>query len=276
MSSQLPASPDCLAGLPARYRDLVSFEVPAEVYGQMMERYSSPLAAQLADLGGVRAGQRALDVGCGPGALTSELVRRLGPESVCAVDPSESFAAAARTRLPGVGIRVSAAEQLPFADNSFDVTLAQLVVQFMADPEAGVREMARVTRPDGLVAACVWDNGGGRGPLSLFWQAARDLDPSAVNESRGTGSNEGELAALLVKAGLDPARVESTALTVRAPKISFDDWWAPLELGVGPAGDHVTSLSVTARGRLREHCQRLLSAQPAEISATAWAVSCRV
>ena len=118
-----------------------------------------------------------LDVGWGPGALTAELAGRLGPSAVAAVDPSESFVAAARERNPDVDVRQAAAESLPFADGTFDRTLAQLVVHFMADPVAGLREMRRVARVDGLVAACVWDHAGGTGPLSPFWDAVHALDP---------------------------------------------------------------------------------------------------
>src|ERR1035441_11135855 len=97
-----------------------------------MGRYSEPLAVLFADVAGVARGQRALDVGCGPGALTADLVRRLGAGAVCAVEPSQSFAAAARERLPGGDIRLSAAEQLPFSDRVFDVVLVQLVVYFIS------------------------------------------------------------------------------------------------------------------------------------------------
>ena len=118
------------------------------------------------------AGRRVLDVGCGPGALTAELVRRVGADSVSAVDPSEPFVAAATERHPGVDVRQGSAEQLPFPDDAFDAALGQLVVHFMADPVAGLTEMARVTRRGGVVAACVWDHAGGGGPLSRFWEAA--------------------------------------------------------------------------------------------------------
>src|SRR5580704_3875188 len=104
----------------------MSFNVSADAYLRFMGRYSEPLAAQFADLAGVRPGQRALDVGCGPGALAAELVSRLGAGAVCAVEPSASFAAAAAQRLPGTDVRRAAAEQLPFPDGAFDVTLAQL------------------------------------------------------------------------------------------------------------------------------------------------------
>ena len=134
----------------------MSFEVDADAYDRFMGRYSARLAPAFGDFAGVHTGQTALDVGCGPGALTAELVRRLGPDSVAAVDPSERFAAAARERHPGVDVRLSSAEDLPYPDGTFDATFAQLVVHFMADPVAGLAEMARVTRPDGVVAACVW------------------------------------------------------------------------------------------------------------------------
>src|ERR1700722_16616154 len=140
-----------------------------------MGRYSEPLAVQFADLARVGHGQRVLDVGCGPGALTAELVRRTGADAVSAVEPSASFVAAVAERLPGVDVRRSAAEQLPFPADAFDAALAQLVVHFMADPVAGLREMSRVPRPGGVVAACVWDHAGERGPLTPFWSAGREL-----------------------------------------------------------------------------------------------------
>ncbi len=155
----------------------MSFAVAPDAYDRFMGRYSVPLAPQLADFASVdSAGQRVLDVGCGPGALTTELVKRLGPAAVSAVDPSEPFVAAARERHPGVSVQRAAAEDLPFEDEEFDAALAQLVVHFMADPVAGLREMARVTREGGVVAACVWDHAGGKGPLSVFWEAARQVD----------------------------------------------------------------------------------------------------
>src|SRR4051794_15737642 len=116
----------------------MSFDVAADAYDRFMGRYSQPLAPQLADLAEVGAGQRALDVGCGPGALVSELVARLGADAVAAVDPSEPFVQAARRRHEGVEVAVAGAEDLPFDDDAFDVALAQLVVSFMSDPVAGL------------------------------------------------------------------------------------------------------------------------------------------
>ncbi|HUZ23852.1 MAG TPA: methyltransferase domain-containing protein [Streptosporangiaceae bacterium] len=250
------------------------FDVSADAYLRFMGKYSEPLAALFAEQAGVARGQRALDVGCGPGALAAELVRRLGADAVCAVEPSKSFAAAARERLPEVDVRLSAAEHLPFPAGAFDVVLAQLVVHFMADPVAGLREMGRVTRPGGTVAACVWDHAGDRGPLALFWRAARELDPSADGESGLAGVGEGDLARLLGQAGL--GRAWAVPLTVRVRHDSFEQWWEPFTLGVGPAGAYVASLAAEQRTALREHCRHLLTGGPAEVSATAWAVGCQV
>ena len=251
----------------------MSFEVTADAYMRFMGQYSEPLAPRFADLAGIHDGQRVLDVGCGPGALTAELVNRVGAASVSAVEPSASFAAAVRQRLPGVEVRESAAEQLPFPDGTFDAALAQLVIHFMADPVQGLREMRRVTSPGGTVAACVWDHAGGRGPLAAFWSAVRELDPAAEDESGLAGVREGHLAELFSQAGLD--RTSVTTLTVRIRHASFDHWWQPFTLGVGPAGGYVASLAPDRRAELREQCRRLLPAGPVEITAAAWAVSGR-
>jgi SAM-dependent methyltransferase len=234
-----------------------------------MGRYSVPLAPQLADFAAVAAGQRVLDVGCGPGALTAELVRRLGADAVSAVDPSEPFVAAAQERHPGVSVRRAAAEQLPFEDRAFDAALAQLVVHFMADPVEGLREMARVTREHGVVAACVWDHAGGHGPLSLFWEAARELDPDVEDESQLAGARKGHLAQLFQAAGLH--EVEETALSIDVEHPSFEDWWEPFTLGVGPAGGYAAGLDATRQADLRERCRELLPAAPFVLTARAWA-----
>ena len=234
-----------------------------------MGRYSVPLAPQLADLAAVAAGQRVLDVGCGPGALTAELVRRVGPAAVSAVDPSEPFVAAAQERHPGVSVRRAAAEQLPFGDQAFDAALAQLVVHFMADPVVGLSEMARVTRRDGVVAACVWDHAGGQGPLSLFWEAARALDPDVEDESQLAGAREGHLAQLSQAAGLH--EIEESALSVSVEHPSFEDWWEPFRLGVGPAGSYAAGLDAKRQAQLRELCREMLPAAPFVVTALAWA-----
>jgi SAM-dependent methyltransferase len=247
----------------------MSFAVPAASYDRFMGVYSARLSPKLADLAGVAAGRRVLDVGCGPGALAAELVRRLGAGAVTAVDPSDTFVEAARERLPGVTVERARAERLPFPDAAFDAALAQLVVHFMADPVAGLREMARVTRTGGVVAACVWDHAGGEGPLAAFWDAGRVIDPDADDESGLAGAREGHLRELLETAGLDD--VEETALDVGVEYASFEDWWAPFTLGVGPAGAFTAGLDDARRAELEELCRSRLPAAPYTITARAWA-----
>src|SRR6476646_5851735 len=234
-----------------------------------MGRYSSQLSAQLADLAGIEAGQRVIDVGSGPGALTGELVRRRGANAVAAVDPSEQFVEAARERHPGVDVQLAPAEQLPFEDDEFDAALAQLVVHFMSDPVAGLAEMRRVTRPDGVVAASVWDLGGGRAPISPYWQAARDLDPNLTGESDRAGGREGGLVELFKAAGL--REVEQAELTATREYETFDEWWYPYTLGVGPAGAHAQSLDPDELAAVRELCRQVLPEPPFAFAATAWA-----
>src|SRR5437764_5977716 len=236
-----------------------------------MGRYSEPLAPRFADFARVAPGQRVLDVGCGPGALTGELVRRLGADAVVAVDPSESFVAAARARNPGVEIQLASAEQLPFPDGTFDAALAQLVVHFMTDPVAGLREMARVTRPGGVAAACVWDHAGGGGPLSPFWDAVHELDPAAPDESQRAGSRRGQLLELFEAAGLDD--VQGTTVATTVAHSTFEEWWEPYTLGVGPAGAYVAELAPARRAELRELCRERFPAPPFEITARALAAA---
>ena len=163
-----------------------TFRASADAYNRFVGRYGPELATALIDFAGVEPGMRTLDVGCGPGALAAALVERLGAARVSAVDPSAPFAEACRARLPGVDMVEADAEALPFADGAFDAALSQLVVNFMPDGEAGVREMARVTRPGGTVASCVWDYGGEMTLLRTFWDAAREVDPE-----RGAAADEG-------------------------------------------------------------------------------------
>ncbi len=247
----------------------MSFAVGANAYDRFMGRYSAPLAPAFADFASVVEGLRVLDVGCGPGALTDELVTRVGPGTVAAVDPSETFVRAAQERNPTIDVQQATAEQLPFEDSTFDATLAQLVVHFMKDPIVGLREMARVTRRGGVVAACVWDHDGGGGPLSLFWDAVRDLDPGVEGEAQLAGAREVTWPQLFREAGL--ASIDDTSLSITVTHPSFEDWWEPFTFGVGPAGSYVAGLDATGQIQLRDRCRDILPSAPFTLNARAWA-----
>lgn len=255
----------------------MTFAVARDAYDRYMGRYSHLLAPRLAEFAGVTAGSSALDVGCGPGALTEELARRLGAESVAAVDPSASFAAACGERVPGADVRVGGAEQLPWPESSFDAALSQLVVNFMADADAGVAEMRRVVRRDGVVASCTWDYAGEMRMLRTFWDAALALDPEAPDEGRVMRFQDpADLASLWARVGL--RGVETDAVVVEADYADFDAFWEPFTTGTGPGGAYCASLDPERQAALREECRGRLGdpAGPFSLSARAWAVRGRV
>jgi SAM-dependent methyltransferase len=251
----------------------MTFEVPADAYARFMGRFSAPLGVVFADFAGIAPGQTVVDVGSGPGALTTELVRRVGASNVAAIDPSPPFVAALQARLPAVDVRAGSAEQLPYDDAAYDAALAQLVVHFMSDPVGGLREMGRVTRPGGVVAACVWDHDGGDTPLSLCWTVARELDPSAVDESGLAGARRGHLEQLCADAGLTD--VEATKLHVDVEFASFEEWWEPYTFGIGPLGAYIRGLDDAGREALRDGCAERLPAAPFTVRASAWAARAR-
>jgi ubiquinone/menaquinone biosynthesis C-methylase UbiE len=250
-----------------------TFRTPAEAYDRHVGRYSRELAQALINAAGLRPGHRALDVGCGPGALTSELVALLGAEHVAAVDPSIPFVEACRRRLPGVNVQVASSEGLPFEDAAFDHGLSQLVVNFMTDPLAGVREMQRVTRPGGSVSAAVWDYAGEMTLLRRFWDAAVALDLSATDHDEGRCMpycTPEELGDLWSTAGL--AEVWVFPVVVAAGYDDFEDLWQPLESGVAPSGAYAVSLPPERRNALKVEFRRRLGVgtEPFRLTARAW------
>lgn len=234
-----------------------TFQNSGDAYDLFMGRYARPLAVQFADAAGIGAAgvneiQSALDVGCGPGALTGELVRRLGATGVSALDPSEPFVAACSSRHAGVDVRQGRAEAIPFEDARFDVALAQLVLHFVTDPPAAAAEMARVVGPGGSVGACVWDFAEGMEMLRWFWDAALAVDPDAPDEARTLRfGREGEIVDLFAAAGLE-AIVETT-LDVSSVYQGFDELWAGFLAGIGPAGSWLLSQPEPTRAAVRTH-----------------------
>ena len=250
------------------------FRGPAEIYDRFVGRYSPHLARAMRDAAAVRPGQRALDVGCGSGALVAALAEVLGAENVAGVDPSEPFVEATRAKVPRARIVVGPAESLPFADGEFDATLSQLVVNFLADPEQGIAEMSRVTRPGGVVAGCVWDYAGEMTMLRTFWDAAAALDPEGATPLMEAHtmrfSRPEELGELWRNAGLEA--VDLSPLVVEASYADFEDLWAPFPTGVGPAGAYAASLDDQPRAALHDEYARRLGepAGPFTLTARAW------
>jgi SAM-dependent methyltransferase len=232
-----------------------------EAYDRHVGRYGAQLAAGLVAAAGVRRGQRVLDVGCGPGALTVALAGVVGAEHVTAIDPSDAFVAACRERVPGADVRVGAGERLPFDDDTFDAVLAQLVVQLMDDREAGVREMARVAAPGGVVAALVWDSQT-MPLLRSFWDAALAVAPEdagTIDDGRRVGyRSPDDLGALWRSCGL--LEVTTGELRVHADYAGFDDLFEPFTTGTGHSGACYARLDPDRRAQLRDDAHRRLGA----------------
>jgi SAM-dependent methyltransferase len=245
-----------------------TFLTSGSEYDRFMGRYSAPLAHLFADAAGVAAGQRALDVGCGPGALTTVLVERLGIDSVAACDPSPPFLDDCRARLPGIDARQGRAEQIPFEHAAFDAALAQLVLHFVSDPPAAATEMQRTVKPGGVVAACVWDFRGGMEMLGHFWDAATALDHDAPAEGRTLRFGApGEIVEVFAASGLRD--VEETLLTVDSQYSGFDELWSGFMAGIGPAGSYTVSLADDRRERLRQDLYERVGAPSGSFSLSA-------
>jgi SAM-dependent methyltransferase len=252
----------------------MTFAVPADAYDRFVGRYSYALCDVLAKAAGISAESSVLDVGAGTGAGTQHLVDLVGPECVIAVDPAESFVEGFRARCPTVEVHLARADSLPFENDTFDAALAQLVVNFMDDPEAGLAGMRRVTRPGGVVGACVWDYPGEMTLLRVFWEAAAALDPEGVEavdeRTRMQFGRNGELGELWRQVGL--ADVEEGEIVVSAEYDDFDDLWEPFTVGVGPAGRHAASLDPERREALKAEYRRRLAVPEGafQLSARAW------
>ena len=251
----------------------MSFEGPAENYDRFVGRYARPLSVLFASHAGIEPGMRVLDVGSGPGALTETLAGLVGPDHVAAAEPSPSFAEACAARVPEADVREAAAEDLPWEDGTFDAAVAQLVLHFMKDPLAGLREMQRVVKPGAVVAGCTWDTSGRMTMLGTFWEAALALDPSAPAETgRARLGKPEELRELGTAAGLDDMSVEPLDVSVTYQE--FDEYWEPFTAGVGPTGAYCVSLDPPAQEALREECRRRLGDPkfPFELPGRAWAL----
>jgi ubiquinone/menaquinone biosynthesis C-methylase UbiE len=245
------------------------FASPAEHYDRFMGRYTVPLARALADEVGVAEGMKVLDVGCGPGGLTSELADRVEAGEVAAIDPAEQFVAACRKRNPGADVRQGIAEALPWADDTFNAALSCLVIAFMDDADAGLREMSRVTKPGGKLGVCMWDiAGGGMTMLRLFWSAMRTVKPDLEGEQKRAGTAEGDIAERLKRVGARDVAAGSLDVSVRYS--GFEDFWEPFTFGVGPAGQALAGLQDDQKAAVREAIRAQLPAGSFSLDARSW------
>jgi SAM-dependent methyltransferase len=252
--------------------------VVGDAYEPYVGRWSRLIAREFLAWLEVADGALWLDVGCGTGALSQTVLGMTDPAVLVGIDPSAGYLAYAREQLAGRHARfvVADARRLPMADGRFDAVVSGLVLNFVPDPAQAVREMARVTRPGGRVAAYVWDYAGRMELMRCFWDAAAALDPAAVelDEGRRFGLCQPEpLARLFQDSGL--VEVGGRPIEVATRFRDFDDYWIPFLGGQGPAPGYAMALDETQRAALREELRaRLPVAADGSISlvARAWAV----
>lgn len=250
----------------------------SDAYERFMGRWSRRLAEGFVGFVGVGDGETVLDVGSGTGSLSAAILQKTGTTRVIGIDPSREYVAAAARRVGGgrAVFEVGDAQKLRYGDASFDRTLSLLVVNFIPDRDAALREMVRVTRPGGVVSAAVWDYGGGMEMLRIFWDEAVALDPAAEprDERHMPLSRAGALGAFWTKHGLRD--VVEMPLEIAQDFASFDDYWRPFLDGQGPAGAYAVGLDEAGRTRLEARLrQRLLGGRPdgpIALTARAWAV----
>ena len=259
-------------------RNISNMWTGVEAYEQLMGRWSRLLVPDLIDFACVENGHRVLDIGCGTGSLSQGLLEYGSEIEVVGVDSATPFVEYADAQLKNQRaiLQKADAQDLPFPDDSFDRCLSLLVINFIPNPQAAMREMFRVTRPKGFVAAAVWDYGGGMEMLRSLWDMAVELDPSAetLHERNMPYCHEGELSELWIESGF--VGVEETTLDATVTFDSFDDYWEPFLAGVGPSGAYVSSLTAEQQAKLREQIRRNLAPAgenlPITTEVRAWAV----
>lgn len=247
-----------------------------EAYERYVGRWSRRVAERFLDALDVSERAAWADVGCGTGALVAVILARRNPAAVAGVDSSAQFIEQARRRVndPRARFEVGDATRLPWPDATFDGTVSGLVLNFVPDPAAMVREMARVTRRGGTVALYVWDYADGMQMMRVFWDAAVDAQPQAAQfdeANRFPICRPAALHALFTAAGL--AGVSTAAIDVPTVFADFDDFWTPFLAKTGPAPAYLASLDETARERIRTRVEAALPHAPdgsIPLQARAW------
>jgi ubiquinone/menaquinone biosynthesis C-methylase UbiE len=243
-----------------------------EAYERLMGRWSRLVGTAFLDWLDIPKGLRWLDVGCGNGAFTEELIARCAPDAVMAIDPSEDQLAYARTRTRTemVDFRVGEAQKLTFDDDSFDVAIMALVISFLPDPHRAAAEMTRVVRPGGWVATYMWDVPGGGTPVDAIYVTMESMGMTSVRPPNPAISRREAMQELWAKAGL--ASIETRVLRIPITYSSFDDFWDSNAVPLGPQGKLIDGMSQTAREQLRELvCERLPISSDGRIAYQAFA-----
>jgi len=242
-----------------------------------MGRWSRALAARLVARLGVRTNAHWLDVGCGTGALTAAICAAADPASVVGCDPSAAFVEYAREHSsdPRATFAVAGAGSLPGRPGGYDSVTSSLVLNFVPDPVAAIREMRSLVSAGGTVSACVWDYGEGMEFLRRFWDAAVAQDAAAGPLDEGARfplCRRGALEAAFRAGGLTDVRGEALEIPTRFA--SFDDDWRPFLAGTGPAPAYVASLDAERRAGLATAIEQSLPRGPGgaiTLTARAWA-----
>jgi SAM-dependent methyltransferase len=230
-------------------------------YESYVGRWSRPVAREFIDWLAVPANKRWLDIGCGTGALTWEIVARAAPAAVVGLDTSEGFITYARANTDNTRatFQLGDAQSLPFADSEFDVAVSGLVLNFVPRPEQALAEARRVLRPGGTVAIYVWDYAGEMQLMRHFWNAAVALDPGAeaLDEARRFPiCKPAPLIELLKSCGF--AKTEYRIIDVPTTYRDFADYWSPFLGGQGPAPTYTCALPEAQREKLRERLEGTL------------------
>jgi trans-aconitate methyltransferase len=253
-----------------------------DAYERYMGRWSRRVAPIFTGWVDASPGARWIDIGCGTGVLASTILDLCEPSQVLGIDSSDVFlqSAAAHIPDPRASFRQGNAQEIPEPDGSFDVAVSGLVLNFLPDKDAAIREMARIVRPGGTVALYVWDYAGHMQVMRRFFDVATALDPKAAEYDDGVKApicRPEPLRDILTRSGL--LNVEVRGIDIPAAFDSFDDYWAPFLGGTGSAPKYCTSLDDAARERLKEELRRQLPTGPdGEIllAIRAWAVKGRV
>ena len=254
-----------------------------DAYERYMGRWSRLVAVRFLDWLGAPADAAWLDLGCGTGALTQTILARCEPRSIVAIDQSADFVAHARAATSDTHVRmrfeVGDAQKLPLPDASVDVAASALVLNFVPDRIAALRELKRVVRPGGLLSFYVWDYpGGGMGFMTAFWKAAIALDPKAAELGEGRRfafCNPEGLTALCAEGGWPSATVAPIEVETRFG--SFEDYWLPFTLGAGPAPGYCASLPEEKRAALKQRLKQDVGGDgPVSFTARAWAVKASI